>query len=203
MEITIKKSEITFNKELNQLDELALGFSKILSSLKIKHAFISDYVAILFGRNRSSEDIDVICEKLTLKKFMRFWVMVNKNFECINASEPKNAYNEYLLKKTAIRFAYKGEIIPNVELKFVSNNMHKEAISSSIIVNLNNRNINIPALEQQIAFKLFLGSEKNIEDARFLFKLFEDDLKKIRLRKYIKELKIPIKVVKHYLGWSS
>jgi len=43
-------------------------------------------------------------------------------------------------------------------------------------VTLNSHRLFISPLELQIAFKLYLGSEKDIEDARFLYSLFIDKL---------------------------
>ena len=46
----------------------------------------------------------------------------------------------------------------------------------------------------QIPYKLFLGSEKDIEDARFLFKLFEDKLNIGLLKMFLINLKIPLQI---------
>jgi hypothetical protein len=201
MEIEFTEGKIFFNKELNQLDKLALEFSRLLSNHEIGHVFISGYVAILFGRNRSSEDIDMICEKVSFDRFIEFWDDCIKKFECIITADPKNAYDQYLLNKSAIRFAYTDKIIPNVELKFCSNEMHEEALSKAIMVFVNNNCLPVPPLEQQIAFKLYLGSEKDIEDARFLFKLFEEELVLSKLEEYLGLLKIDIELARTYLGW--
>lgn len=40
--------------------------------LKKRYVLISGYVSILFGRNRSSEDIDMIVEKLDYEKFKEY-----------------------------------------------------------------------------------------------------------------------------------
>ncbi len=203
MELSIKGRVIEFDKELSELDELALHFSERLTSLGIKHVFLSGYVAILFGRNRTSEDIDVVCEKVTLDKFKEFWVDIHRNLRCIITSDVNTAYNEYLIKGTAIRFAHPEEFIPNVEMKLVATKMHNTALSSALNVVVNGRNLPIPPLEQQIAYKLFMGSEKDIEDARFLFKLFDENVDKQELIEYLRALKVSIKRSKMYLGWSG
>lgn len=59
MEIDISDQEIILNKELNDLDNLALDFIKILDGKAVKYVLVSGYIAILFGRSRSSEDIDM------------------------------------------------------------------------------------------------------------------------------------------------
>jgi len=50
-------------------------------------------------------------------------------------------------------------------------------------------------LELQIAYKLLLGSVKDIEDARFLFKLFMEQIDKKELKAWLRELDIPKKTV--------
>jgi len=201
MEIKSQGRHVSFNKELNVLDELALHFSEKLNNVGIKHVFLSGCVAILFGRNRTSEDIDVVCKIVSFNTFTKFWDDVHENLECIITSDMRIAYDDYLRKGTAVRFAYIGKFIPNIKMKFATTDMHKEALSSVLKVVVNGRNLYIPSLEQQIAFKLFIGSEKDVEDARFLFKLFYDNLKKRKLTEYIKALNISIEQSKLYLGW--
>ncbi len=203
MDLEFEDNKIILEKELNELDELALYFSEQLTSLDISHVFLSGYVAILFGRNRASEDIDVICNPIPYDRFKHLWDNVYDTLECIITSDPEDAFNNYLSDKIAIRFAYKGEIIPNIEMKFASNVMHKEAIENAINVVLNGRHIPISPLESQIAYKLFMRSEKDIEDARFLFKLFEEQLKKKELLAFIKALQVPEDKARYFLGWSE
>ena len=55
---------------------------------------------------------------------------------------------------------------------------------------MNSATINISELELQIAFKLKLGSQKDIEDARHLFKLFQKYLNRKLLLSYIREFRV-------------
>lgn len=203
MELTFEDQRIVFNKELSNLDELALHFSECLSVSGIRHVFLSGYVAILFGRNRTSEDIDVVCEVVPFESYAKLWEVIHKDMECIITSDAQTGYNDYLQKKTALRFAYKGEFIPNVEMKFEATEMHREALSSPLLVVVNGRDLPISPLEQQIAYKIFMGSEKDIEDARFLSKLFEENIDKTKLSMFLKALKIPLPLAQRYLGWSN
>jgi hypothetical protein len=54
--------------------------------------------------------------------------------------------------------------------------------------------------ELQIPYKLFLGSEKDIEDARFLFKLFKDNLNIVLLKMFLNKLKVSDNNAKRCLG---
>jgi len=50
---------------------------------------ISGYVAILFGRSRASEDIDIFIEKLSYDRFLELWKALDEKFECLNTTKPK------------------------------------------------------------------------------------------------------------------
>jgi hypothetical protein len=203
MDIKFEDGGMSFTKELSKLDELALLFSERLSLAGFKHVFLSGYVAILFGRNRTSEDIDVVCEDVSFEAFTLFWEGIHEILECIITSDVHEAYDNYLKKEMAVRFAYKGEFIPNIEMKFATTAMHREALDKTLEVNVNGHRILIPSLDQQIAYKMFMGSEKDIEDARFLFKLFEERLDKHGLTIYLDALGMSMQRAKQYLGWSD
>jgi hypothetical protein len=203
MKMTVEGNTISLEKETNRLDELAIEFSKELTAAGIKHIFLSGYVAILFGRNRASEDVDVVCQEVSLPIFSKFWTSVGSVLECIIISDAESAYRDYLREKTAVRFARKGEFVPNVEMKFATTSMHREALANPIIVLLNGHPIPISPFEQQIAYKLYMGSDKDVEDARFMFQLFREHLDLPRLAAYLEALSCPMQKARRYLGWSD
>ena len=161
MKIEFKNNQITFNKQLNNLDNFVIDFISILNELDIQYVIISGYVSILFGRNRASEDIDIFVEKINYTKFKAFWERLHEKFECIITTDPKDAYNTYLLDETALRFAQKDEIIPNIELKFPTKDVDKWTLKNRLKVICNKNEIYISPIELQIAYKLFLSSEKD------------------------------------------
>ncbi len=202
MKINFSKGKIQIEKRLNSLDKFALNFSSILKKLNIKYVLISGYVSILFGRARSSEDIDLIIEKLDAEKFHMFWKDVNKKYNCINTSKEKEAYENYLLEKIPIRFSEKEKFIPNVELKFPENEIEKWVLKNSLLVVLNEKKIKISSIELQIAFKLFLGTEKDIEDAKYLFKIFNKKIDEERLNYFVDKMKVRNKFKRYFYGSS-
>ena len=62
--IVFEDGVLSVDREPNQLDELAIGFSQILDQLGIEHVYVAGYVSILAGRARSTEDVDVLIEPL-------------------------------------------------------------------------------------------------------------------------------------------
>ena len=186
----LDKNTIKLDKELNELDNLTIDFTSILSKAKIRYTIISGYVAVVFGRNRASEDIDIFMERINEEKFSDLWKGLEKNFECINSEDPKEIFNDFLREGSAIRFARKGRFIPNIEVKFPKTEVDIWGIKNRKKLILNNNEIYISPLESQIPFKLFLGSEKDIEDAKYLYNVFKDKLDKSLLDQFIRNLNI-------------
>ncbi|MBN2422291.1 hypothetical protein JXB41_03625 [Candidatus Woesearchaeota archaeon] len=181
---------IELEKELNELDKLAIKFSSILNKKKINYIVVSGYVAILFGRSRASEDIDIILQKLDYEKFKELWNELCLIFDCLNSDNAKEAYNNYLLDNTAVRFTIRDMFIPNIEIKFSKTELDNWSIENKIKVSLNKNIFYIGPLEVEIPFKLFLGSQKDIEDAKHLYGLFKDKINRETLLEFNKKLKI-------------
>ena len=176
MEFSFSKNKIVLERELSRLDEFVLDFASLLDDAGADYVIVSGYVAIVFGRSRGTEDVDILVRRLDKKRFSKFWKLAEKKFECINAANEQNAYDDYLANDTAIRFSRKGKFIPNIEFKYAKNELDEYSLENRVALLLNGKKLFISQLELQIAYKLFLGSEKDVEDARFLYKLFQDKL---------------------------
>lgn len=173
------------DKVLNHLDVFVVDFCKILHDLHIDFVVVSGYVSILFGRSRETEDVDLLIEEIPFEDFKRLWAALSENFDCINTSDCDEAF-KYLEKSSAIRFSRKGQFIPNIELKFQKTSIDKAVLDRPVEVVLNKKHrLRISPIEIQIVFKLYLGSEKDIEDAKFLYELFFDDINHQRLADFL------------------
>ncbi len=159
---------------MNSLDSFTLDVVAVLDNLSLRYVIVSGYVAILFGRSRASEDIDIILEKLDRQRFHTLWDALKNNFECIITSSEEEAYTSE--SGLALRFARKDSFIPNIEVKFPKDSLAYLSLQKRKKVLLNSLPLYIGPLEVQISYKLFLGSEKDIEDARYLYKLFKSNL---------------------------
>ena len=190
MEIIFSKNKIELKKELNNLDKFVIDFISILNKLNIEYVLVSGYVSILFGRRRSSEDIDLFIEKINFDKFSELWDILNKQFECLNSKDIKDSYYNYLTENCAIRFSRKNEFIPNMEVKFPKNDLDIWTLKNKKEVILNNKKIFISPMELQIPFKIFLGSEKDIEDARYLYNIFKNKIDINLLKEFNRKLNI-------------
>jgi len=177
------------DRETTDLDMFVMDFVDFLHEAKINYVIVSGYVSILFGRSRLSEDIDVILEKLDKNRFNSLWSIVIKDFECLNTQNKEEAYTEYISKSHAIRFSRKGKYIPNIELKFPSTDLDNWSLENKKESMIDGKKLCISSLELQIAFKFFLGSEKDIEDAKYLYILFKELLDKELLDGFLQQLR--------------
>jgi len=176
MEYRFEKERISFDKELNHLDVFVIDFCKTLYDLKIDFVVVSGYVSILFGRSKETEDVDLLIEETPFDVFKKLWTELSGNFECLNTLDCRGSF-EYLKKANAVRFSRKGSFIPNIELKFQKTSIDRLTLNSAVEVVLNKKHkLRISPIETQIAYKLYLGSEKDIEDAKFLYELFFDNI---------------------------
>src|SRR3990170_5638172 len=188
MELSETKEGIEFKKELNDLDKLVIDFVKVLDDSEVRYAIVSGYVAILFGRSRSSEDIDIIIESIGKNKFGIVWEGLSKKFECIITANREDAYNTYLSVSHPVRFSRKGKFIPNIEVKFPKVELDEWTLGNRKRVLLNGKILYISPMELQIPFKLFLGSDKDIEDAKHLYNIFKNNINMNLLRQFLKKL---------------
>ncbi|MDD2678589.1 MAG: hypothetical protein PHT91_02990 [Candidatus Nanoarchaeia archaeon] len=201
MEMEYLKDKIVFDKELNDFDLFTFDFIKILDNLGIDYVLISGYVALLFGRSRMTEDIDLFIEKLSFERFDKLWNELLEKFECINSNDSKEAYDDYLCSGCSLNFSLSGSFIPRMEVKFPKTSVDSWSIENKKKVVLNGQDLFISPLELQIAFKIWLGrkgNEKDIEDAKHLYSIFKDFLDNGLFESFIQKLNIR-HLIKRYL----
>lgn len=201
MKLEFRNGEIVFdNKELTLLDRTVLDF---LSHVNVKYVVVSGYVSILFGRSRNTEDIDLFVETQSPEKFSRFFdrIINSRRYFCINASDAIDAYHLLTTDKSSLRFAEIGTMEPNFEIKFPQNELNLYSLENPVTVKLNKKHsMKIGPMELQLAYKLYLGSEKDYTDAAHLYVIFKDHLDRQKLGSFIKRLGIKESVVKEVFG---
>ncbi|MEK6914298.1 MAG: hypothetical protein AABW83_01480 [Nanoarchaeota archaeon] len=178
------------------LDKFAEEFCSIINK-KAKYVICSGFVAIAHGRARGTEDIDMIIERIPLKEFITVHQELKKNnFVCIQSEDPKEIYNEYLSKGDSVRYVYNSEgyFPPEMELKFPKDEIDEEQLKNRIKIPLTGVDIYFSSIESNIAFKEeYLGSDKDIEDARHLRIIYKDEINNDK----INEIKEKIKKIRH------
>jgi len=191
MELKYTKNILSINnKILTKLDKFVINFTNFLNKY-CNYVIISGYIPILFGRTRGTEDVDVFIEHIDKKKFGLFYNdLIRNNYYFLNP-ENENGLYEMLEEKLGIRAAKKDTIIPNIEMKFIKDDIDNFTLKNHVKVILNKEfNFFISPIEIEIPYKLFLGSEKDIEDALYLWNIFQEKLDKKLINKFMKELNV-------------
>lgn len=180
----ISNNNIIIQRELSDLDLFTINFVRILRKQTL-YVVVSGYVAILLGRSRASEDVDIIIPRLTREVFEKLVVDLKKDdFYCLQVDDINEMY-EYLTNNFALRFAKNKTVIPNIELKFAKNNIDAISLQNTVTIKLNDEEIITSAFELQIAFKEeVLKSPKDIEDARHIRTVAQEHLNIALLNEY-------------------
>jgi len=187
----------SLKEELDEFDIFTMEFTDFLKK-HISYVIVSGYVSILLGKKRLTEDIDLLVPRMTKEKFIILFNDLSENdYECANTSKPVEAYE--MLDEYAIRFFKKGKPTPNIEFKMVKTDLDKYSFENRRKVILKDKILFISPLEIQIPYKLLLAadgteeelqSDKDIEDARFIYKLYKDKIDKEEMDKFINKLNV-------------
>lgn len=182
MEI-VDAQTIRLDRELSELDNLVFDFLEILKR-HTDYVLVSGYVAILLGRSRTTEDVDLFIPKLSREQFSLFYRdLLEQGYWAINADAEAELFS-LLEDKIPIRFAERGKTIPNFEIKFVRDYLDQATLQKKVRIITKRGDLFISDLELQVAYKkLVLKSEKDIEDAQHLqstFKISEQNINKYK-----------------------
>lgn len=198
MEIIFEDNTIKLSRALSVVDKFTYEFVTLLEKAGIRYVIVSGYAALLFGRERITEDIDLLFHKDDMDKIAKLYELISKDYWLLNARTFDSAM-ALLKENSAIRIAKKDTISPNVEFKPAKNEFDEYSLSNATTVIVNKKHeILISPLELQIPYKLYLSSKKDLEDARFLYNIFREKIDKNKLSYFCEKLGVADKV--HYLG---
>lgn len=186
MDIRYSGRKIHFGgKQITLLDRFVLDFIRVLEP-QTPYVIVSGYVAILFGRSRGTEDVDILVPRLEKATFVALHdALLRGGYEFLNAEDADGLF-EMLTGKMGIRIAKTGQFIPNIELKFFKDEVDRSVFQNRVDVVLPDAHVFISPVEIQIAYKVWLGSPKDIEDALFLFEIFRQHLDQALLKEQMK-----------------
>jgi len=190
MDIQYSDTEIVVSeKVLTNLDRFVLGFIQILER-NTGYVIVSGYVAILFGRSRGTEDIDILIPPLDAVAFGHLHRSLELGeYEFLNAEDVHGLF-DMLTSGMGIRIARKGQFIPNIELKFLKDDIDRHVYRNRTSVSIPGASVRISPIDIQIAYKLHLGSDKDIEDAVYLWEIFKMDLDRTRMKDWFEKFHI-------------
>jgi len=169
----------------NALDELAIRFTAILDDLGIDHVYVSGYVAILTGRSRATEDIDVLLERVDDETIDRLVLRLDEG-GFWGPAMPLDRMAELL--EDAVWVADDEELVPHLDVKFVDDRFDRASLRNRLTATVGGATLPVGPLELQIADTLKMGSQTDFEDALHLFDLFEESLSMVDLEAWVETL---------------
>ncbi|MDP7323803.1 MAG: hypothetical protein QF632_03520 [Candidatus Woesearchaeota archaeon] len=185
----IDNQTIIIEYEPSDLDKFVIKFTKLLTKYS-KYVIISGYVAILLGRNRSTDDVDILIPPLSKEEFEALHNnLLEKKYWSVQEDNPDELF-DLLQTNHGIRYAIKPTWSPNIELKFTKSLYDDLSIRSPITVKIQENELKIGFLELQIAFKEeILKSNKDLEDAQQIRIVAKGHLNHDLIGYYKKELR--------------
>lgn len=187
---------LELSRERSQLDRDVLSFVDVLETCDVEYVIVSGYVAILTGRSRATEDVDVVLEPLQEEAVDRLTDALQDRDYWGMAMPLEEAYS-MLAGGDRIRVAEEGEFYPNFEVWFASNEVERTALSNALTVEFDDEaSLQISPIELQIAYKLRLAQRagsmdgRDFEDALHLHLTFEGDFKDETLETYVSRLEV-------------
>jgi hypothetical protein len=173
----------------NALDELAVGISEVLADVGVQHVFVAGYVAILAGRARSTAAVDVLIEPLD-EATADDLVDALEARDYWGPAMPLDSLYEQLTNGDNIWVAPDDQVTPHVELKVVSDEFDRASLQEAITARIDGSSLPIGPLDLQVAYKLALGAETDLEDAAHLYAMFKDSLRTARLEQWVERLDV-------------
>ena len=161
--------------DANILDSFVNDFVAVVEPLN--YVIVSGFVAISHGRLRGTEDVDIIIERLDEKRFKSLHEeLLRAGYECIQSRDVKTIY-DYLINDTSVRYVRKNFPVPEMEVKFVKDELDEDQLSNKKKLPLSGLDVWFSSIETNVAFKEeLLKSQKDIEDANHLRKVYRDGL---------------------------
>lgn len=191
MELT--EDGLRMKRERSELDRDVVEFTRVLEACDVDYVVVSGYVAILTGRSRATEDVDVVLERLSESETEELVSELEASGYWGMAMPLEDMYG-MLSGGDRFRVAEDGEMYPNFETWFASNEVEREALSNALTVDFGDEQVESSPIELQIAYKLRLAqraeslSGKDFEDALHLYLTFDGQFNREQLERYVTDL---------------
>lgn len=169
----------------NILDKFTEEFCSIVNKYA-GYMIVSGFSAISSGRTRGTEDIDIIIERVSEKKFQELHNdLVENGFECLQSANAEKVFEDYLEKDISVRYVWKGRHLPEMEIHFARDELDNIQLKKRIKMPLVNVDVYFAPIEGNIAFKEeYLKSDKDIEDAKHLRIVYSDLIDEKAIEEY-------------------
>jgi hypothetical protein len=162
------------------LDKFCTEFCAVVEKYA-QYIIVSGFLAIAAGRTRATEDIDMIVERMDKAAFERLHHdLVTHSFVCMQSDSPDVIYYDYLTKKASVRYTYRDQHVPEMEIKFAKDALDTLQLKNRMKIPQTGLDVWFGTPEMTIAYKEdYLKSDKDMEDAKHLRIVFDAEERKI------------------------
>jgi hypothetical protein len=151
---------IAIEREPSWLDRLVMEFVRCLG---FNYVIVAGYVAILLGRTRTTDDVDVVVDAASGAE------VAARAARCGFKPLTLESNLDYEFRHASARFYKPPAVLPNFEVKPPRSFYQRYALARRVAVSIAGEVLYVSPLELQIVYKLWLGSDKDFEDAVFLY----------------------------------
>ncbi len=148
---------ITIEREPSWLDRL------VMECLDFGYVIVAGYVAILLGRTRTTDDVDVVVDAASGAE------VAARAARCGFKPLTLESNLDYEFRHASVRFYKPPAVLPNFEVKPPRSFCRVCTPARRVAVSIAGDVLYASQLEIQIVYKLWLGSDKDFEDAVFLY----------------------------------
>jgi len=209
--VIVSPGKIVVLEPVSPYDDFVRAFLATMHD--VRGVLISGYPAILLGRSRQTEDIDMFLEPIDRDRFNAWWDRLEAGgFWCINAG--RGGAWDMLQEHLAPRFARAATIEPNMEVKVPRDEGGREALRRAWRLDLMGVEGAIGDLADQVAYKLYMATadgdgtglpdNKDFEDALHVAKVAAHAIDRARFEQRVSILRVPRKQVEAFIaraGW--
>lgn len=189
--LEFKDNKILINKDPSKTDGSILDFSEILARNNIKYAIFSGCISNLLGKDGTIDGIDILIQKISFEKFLKFWLEIENSHECNNTNDPIDLYNAYLRNHHAVSIVKKDTQIPEFRIKIINNETERFVLKYRKKLVLSDRYLFISIPEVLIPVYLCRGSPEDMDEASFLYGLFKENLNMTIMDRFLNDFNIP------------
>jgi|YelNatPaOPRAMG01_1025707.scaffolds.fasta_scaffold02414_22 hypothetical protein len=186
------EADVEVEGKANQIDRLVYTFVKILEKYT-DYAIVSGYVAILLGMERPTQDVDIVVggfrSKENLNRFLReiekkgYFTAVKKEFMYEIFEKRAEKIDIFTKKQWYFDFKKAKSIWDFYSIKY------------SIKIKKGGCVFRVAPPEIQIPYKLWLGSDKDIKDAAYIYERLKPIIDFESMKKNAKAMKVDLSLI--------
>lgn len=152
-------------------EEMLLNVTKFFNSNKIPYAVVGGFSAIVWGRGRSTYDIDIIIDhkNLDIKEFVDYLGTKGLSTSEFDLQEAFKELSHATIHTT-------DPSVYRIDLQGIYSSLDRETLETSKKITYKGQKIRFGSPENLIAHKLHFGSDRDLEDALVVFIAQEESL---------------------------